>query len=200
MAKSYSWFYLLGAIVFEVAGSTIMKASQDGWSMLGLFLMYILLGFSYYFLAKAVVTLPIGVAYAFWEGLGLTLITLVSVTILGEQCDIYRLLGLACVMVGTFLVHHGTESSEEAESSAEHDGSTLHETEALHADRGFHHDGMSLVGVSTADDITHSTVAEVIRRWEGDMDSASSDDIVLNPVTSHTIASTATNTDASGRR
>ena len=113
MSNSYYWFCLLGSIIFEVAGSSIMKASQASWPLLGMGLMYVLLGLSYYFRARAVMKLPVGVAYAFWEGLGLTLITLVSVTLLGERLDMYRILGLSLVMGGTFLVHHGTESSPE---------------------------------------------------------------------------------------
>ena len=81
------WFYLLGAVLFEVAGTSVMKLSQSGaWLVgahAGLAAMLALIGLSYYCLSLSVRGLPIGVAYAFWEGLGLTLITLVSVLALG---------------------------------------------------------------------------------------------------------------------
>lgn len=76
------WFFLLLSILLEVGGTSLMKLSQSlpsSWPVVGMGLMYLLLGLSYFFLARAVLRLPLGVAYAFWEGLGLALITLVSV-------------------------------------------------------------------------------------------------------------------------
>lgn len=113
MSMRYYWLCLAGSIVFEVAGTSIMKLSQTSWPLTGMGFMYLLLGLSYFCLAKAVVGLPLGVAYAFWEGFGLLLITLVSALFLHERLDAWRLMALALVLGGTLLVHHGTESGEE---------------------------------------------------------------------------------------
>lgn len=114
MSNVYYWSCLLASIVFEVAGTSVMKLSQESWPVLGMGCMYLLLGLSYFFLARAVVKLPVGVAYAFWEGLGLTLITIVSVLLLGERLDATRLAALCMVLAGTLLVHHGTEGGDTA--------------------------------------------------------------------------------------
>jgi len=111
MTMRFYWLCLAGSILFEVAGTSVMKLSQASWPMAGMGLMYLLLGCSYFCLAKAVVKLPLGVAYAFWEGFGLLLITLVSTLFLHERLDASRLMALALVLGGTLLVHHGTESS-----------------------------------------------------------------------------------------
>ncbi len=105
----YCWLCLLGSITFEVAGTSIMKVSQGSWAVVGLLLMYAMLGLSYYFLARAVMRIPLGVAYAFWEGLGLVAISIVSVWVLNERMDAPRIAALGLVLVGTLLVHHGTE-------------------------------------------------------------------------------------------
>ena len=107
---SVTWLYY-----FEVGGSSVMKASQEGWPLLGLGLMYLFLGLSYFLMAKAIIRIPVGVAYAFWEGLGLTLITLVSVTFLDEGFSTQRAIGLGLIVCGTLLVHHGTVQSEKDE-------------------------------------------------------------------------------------
>ena len=100
----------MASIVLEVACTSIMKLSQASWPVTGMLVMYGMLGVSYFFLAKAVIKLPVGVAYAFWEGIGLALITLISVLVLGERLDWARGLALCMVLCGTLLVHHGTES------------------------------------------------------------------------------------------
>lgn len=112
--KPYHWLCLAAAILLEVAGSTVMKLSQ-GWQFayanaVGLGCMWGAVGLSYYLLAKAITGLPVGVGFAFWEGLGLTCITLCGVLLLGETLNARRVLGLACVLTGALLVHHGTES------------------------------------------------------------------------------------------
>lgn len=89
-----------------------MKLSQ-GWSfphahLLGLCVMWAAIAMSYFFLSKAVTGIPVGVTFAFWEGLGLTCITLGSVFFLNEPLTLRRALGLACVLSGALLVNYGT--------------------------------------------------------------------------------------------
>ena len=114
MSYRVAWMFLVLSIILDVSGTSIMKGSQENWPVLGMMIMYVLLGFSYFTLSKAVIKLPIGVAYAFWEGVGLCLITLVSVLILGEQLGLIKLTAIAMLLGGTYLVHHGTDSGEDA--------------------------------------------------------------------------------------
>lgn len=117
MSYTVAWLFLVVSILLEVTGTSIMKGSQENWPVLGMILMYILLSCSYFTLSKAVIKLPIGVAYAFWEGVGLCLITLVSVFILGEQLGALKLTAIVMLLVGTYLVHHGTDSGDETQES-----------------------------------------------------------------------------------
>lgn len=111
------WIFLFISIGFEVIGTSIMKASQQTWPVLGLVMMWIMIALAYFTLSKAVLRLPIGVAFACWEGLGLILIALVSVLFLGEEMNPLKFLAICMLLVGTFMVHKGTDEGEVAEPS-----------------------------------------------------------------------------------
>lgn len=118
--RLYHWLCLVGAVLFEVTGTTLMKAGQ-GWSMAygaetGVLLMLVCIGVSYYLLSLATTAVPVGVAFAFWEGAGLALISLSSVFVLGEHMTPVRFAALCAVLAGVLLVHRGTSAGEPAES------------------------------------------------------------------------------------
>ncbi len=81
-----AWACLTVAIVAEVVGTSFMAhaARDGGWT--GYLVMAGALALSYFFLAQSVRRIAVGVAYAVWEGLGLTLLTVVGLTVFGEAC------------------------------------------------------------------------------------------------------------------
>lgn len=110
------WVFLCCSILFEVCGTSIMKISHS-WefafgAQLGLVIMWCCIACSYYCLSRATMALPVGVAFALWDALGLVIIVAVSVVFIGEQLDVLKTIGLLCVLLGGFLVHHGTDTSE----------------------------------------------------------------------------------------
>lgn len=80
-----AWACLTVAIVAEVVGTSFMAhaARDGGWT--GYLIMAGALALSYFFLAQSVRRIAVGVAYAVWEGLGLTLLTVVGLTVFGES-------------------------------------------------------------------------------------------------------------------
>lgn len=62
-----------------------------------------------FFLALAAKKIAIGVVYAVWEGLGIALITLVSVFVFDAQLNTQQFVGLAMATVGIVLVTLGEE-------------------------------------------------------------------------------------------
>ena len=74
-----AWIYLLGAIAFELFATTALKLS-DGftklWWTLGMAVGY---GFAFYLLSLVVKTIPLGLAYAVWSGIGTLGAILVSI-------------------------------------------------------------------------------------------------------------------------
>lgn len=107
------WLALGLAILLEVSGTSFLKFSQ-GWTfphaeLCGLAVMLAAICLSYYFLARATTGLPVGVAFAFWEACGLSLIALMGFCFFHEEPTPQRIIGLGCVLIGAMLVNRGTE-------------------------------------------------------------------------------------------
>lgn len=106
-------FFLMMAIFFEVAGTSSMNVAGQGGNILNYVLMYVLISVSYYFLALAAKKIPIGIAYACWEGLGIGLITLVSIFYFGATLNMQEIFGLVLVVAGVVMVTLGEENHTE---------------------------------------------------------------------------------------
>ncbi|ASY62949.1 Spermidine export protein MdtJ [Sinorhizobium sojae CCBAU 05684] len=107
-----AWFFLVLAIATEIAGLTALKAAG---AYVGHAVMYGSIALSYVFLARAVKTIPVGVAYAIWEGSGVALITLVSVLVFDHVLTGREMLGLSMAVAGILLVNAGKVQDEEGE-------------------------------------------------------------------------------------
>ena len=122
------WLALGLAILLEVGGTSFLKFSQS-WTFpyaefCGLAVMLVAICLSYYCLARATTGLPVGVAFAFWEACGLSLIALMGFCFFHEEPTPQRILGLVCVLAGAMLVNRGTEhgpSTDERNREAAHD-------------------------------------------------------------------------------
>lgn len=104
------WLFLFVSIFLEVVGTSILKYSQLYWGVNGVPITVALLCLSYLTLSRALFRVPIGVAYAIWEGVGLSAIVCISVMFLGESLTPTRAIGLVCVFLGSVFIHRGTEA------------------------------------------------------------------------------------------
>ena len=76
--------YLAIAIVAEVIGTSALKAAA-GFTRLGPSAVVVAAyGLSFYFLSLTLQTIPVGVTYAIWSGVGIVLITLIAWLMYGQ--------------------------------------------------------------------------------------------------------------------
>jgi len=95
-----SWLLLVAAIATEVGGTTCLKLS-DGLSRLTPSLgVVVLYSFSFVFLAIALKTVDVGVAYAIWSGLGTALVAAIGILAFGEPLTGMRIASLSLIVVG----------------------------------------------------------------------------------------------------
>lgn len=105
-----AWLYLFIAILFEVVGTASIKLLAHDFPLVGYSILYSLIGLSYYFLSLSVRKVPVGVAYALWEGIGIVLITAISVTWFNEPLGVFKIAGLGLIIVGILLIKAGTQT------------------------------------------------------------------------------------------
>jgi small multidrug resistance pump len=95
------WFYLISAIVMEVAGTTCMKLSRGFTNPLPSVLLFIFYGLCFSFLTLALKKIDVSVAYGVWSGLGTALIAAIGIYWFKESVTIVKLTSLALIVVGT---------------------------------------------------------------------------------------------------
>ena len=100
-----SWVYLLTAIVAEVIATSALKAS-DGFSKLWPSVITVA-GYTvaFYCLSLTLRTIPVGVAYAIWSGLGVVLITIAAWVLFGQKLDLPALIGMGLIVAGVVVMN-----------------------------------------------------------------------------------------------
>jgi small multidrug resistance pump len=96
---------LAAAIVLEVIGTTFLQQSQQFTRALPTILMGICYLAAFYLLSIALRTLPVGIAYAIWSGLGIVLISTVGLVVFRQTLDIAAIIGLGLIIAGVVVVN-----------------------------------------------------------------------------------------------
>jgi multidrug transporter EmrE-like cation transporter len=99
------------AIVAEVIGTSALKAS-DGFTRLWPSVV-VAVGYAtaFYCLALVLRTVPVGIAYAIWSGLGIVLITVVAFFVYGQRIDGPGLAGMALIIAGVLVINLFSKSA-----------------------------------------------------------------------------------------
>ncbi|WP_108663407.1 DMT family transporter [Acuticoccus kandeliae] len=96
---------LLGAIVFEVAGTSFLQKSAQFTKPVPTAIMAVLYILSFYLLSVALKSLPLGIAYAIWGGLGIVLTAIISVVVFRQTLDVMAMVGIALIVAGVVVIN-----------------------------------------------------------------------------------------------
>lgn len=100
-----AYAYLGVAIIAEVIATTALRAA-DGFTQLWPSLISIV-GYvvAFYFLSLTLRSMPVGVAYAIWSGVGIVLISLAGWLIYKQLLDLPALIGMGLIMAGVIVIN-----------------------------------------------------------------------------------------------
>lgn len=94
------WILLALAIGLELSGTILMRVSDGFTRLWPSILMFICYGASFTLLNFAVKYMPLGVAYAIWSGVGITLIGVVGHYFLGERLKAMSVVWMGFILIG----------------------------------------------------------------------------------------------------
>ena len=97
--------YLAIAIICEVVGTTFLVKSEQFTRLVPTLIMGVLYAISFYLLTQAIKTIPLGIAYALWGGLGIVLTSLVGVFFFKQSLDAAAVVGIAMIVGGVVVMN-----------------------------------------------------------------------------------------------
>ena len=100
-----TYFYLALAIVAEVAGTSLLKATEEFTKLVPTTFLVIFYLISFWLMTLALRELPLGVVYAVWSGLGICLVAVVGAFVYKEMPDLASLIGMGLIISGVVVMH-----------------------------------------------------------------------------------------------
>src|SRR6185503_15341204 len=95
---------LLIAISAEVFATSALKRAEGFtklWPSVAVALGY---GVAFYFLSLTLKTVPVGVAYAIWSGMGIVLISAVAWLVYDQRLDLAAISGIVLILIGVIVM------------------------------------------------------------------------------------------------
>lgn len=105
------YVFLALAIISEVIGSSFLNASNQFTKLVPASITVVAYLACFYFLSLALKSIPLGVAYAIWGGLGIVLTAIISVIIFKQKMDLPAVLGIVLIVAGVVVLNFFSKTS-----------------------------------------------------------------------------------------
>ncbi|HWU63341.1 MAG TPA: SMR family transporter [Ensifer sp.] len=96
---------LVAAIFFEVIGTTLLKQAAGFTKMWPTVFSLASYGVAFYLLSIILKTMPVGIAYAIWSGLGIVFVSVIGVVIFRQSLDWPAIAGLFLIIAGILIIN-----------------------------------------------------------------------------------------------
>lgn len=95
-----AWVYLFVAGLLEIGWAVGLKYSHGGTRLGPSIITLVCAGLSFFLLAQAMKSLPLGTAYAIWTGIGSLGAALFGIFLFAEPVSLLRLCCIAAIIMG----------------------------------------------------------------------------------------------------
>lgn len=100
-----AWLFLGIAIIGEVIATSALKASTGFTRLVPSVTVILGYGVAFYTLSLVLDSIPVGVAYAVWSGLGIVLVTAIAWWLYGQRLDLWGFVGIALIVSGVLVLN-----------------------------------------------------------------------------------------------
>jgi small multidrug resistance pump len=100
-----AYLTLLIAIVAEVVATSFLKQSNGFTRLWPTLLTVIGYGAAFYCLSLTLRSMPTGIAYAIWSGVGIVLVTAIAWIWQGQKLDLAAVAGIGLIMAGVIVMN-----------------------------------------------------------------------------------------------
>ena len=98
------YFYLIIAIIGEVAGTLSLKSSNGFTLITPSILVIVGYGIAFYFMMLSMKTIPVAITYSIWTRVGIAAVTFIAAMKFNEKPDIFALIGLSFIIIGIIIL------------------------------------------------------------------------------------------------
>ena len=98
------WIYLTLAIVSEVIATSSLKTVDGFTNWVPSLVVIIGYAFSFYFLSLSLNSIPLGVAYAIWSGVGIALVSLIGWIFYHQSLNLSGFIGITFIISGVLIL------------------------------------------------------------------------------------------------
>jgi small multidrug resistance pump len=106
-----AYAYLAVAIIAEVIATTALRAAQGFTVLVPSLVSIVGYAVAFYFLSLTLKTMPVGVAYALWSGVGIVIVSLASWLIYRQVLDTPALIGMGLIIAGVVVINLFSKSA-----------------------------------------------------------------------------------------
>lgn len=96
---------LIVAILFEIVATSFLKASEQYTRLWPTVMTAVCYMIAFYFLSYTLRTMPVGIAYALWSGIGIVLISLVGLVVFHQTLDLPAVIGIGLILAGVLVIN-----------------------------------------------------------------------------------------------
>lgn len=100
-----SYLYLFLAIIFEICGTMLLNASYGFSKLLPGSLSIASYAVAFFFMSIVMKTMPMGIVYAIWSGLGIVFISTLGYFVFKQKLDLPAICGIVLIVSGVLVIN-----------------------------------------------------------------------------------------------
>ncbi len=100
-----NYLYLGIAIIMEIIATSSLKASEGFTKLAPSAISLIGYAIAFYCLSLTLRTIPVGIAYAIWSGVGIAVIALIGWLVFRQPLDLPGIIGITFILVGVIILN-----------------------------------------------------------------------------------------------